>query len=607
VIDKKELWSLAEETMRAFGPFYWGAMRKAIDDTGAPNDWFGLSLARGSAPAPFTVERSHAMTPYAARERLAGRLEGLVQLELLERAGDGVYRLTDLGWKGVESIFEAAHQGLEGCEPLPADEMDRLNGLLCRLVDAALELPEPEAKWGITYSRWTDPGEVDSGTAKADQYLTDLGRFRDDAHLAAWQPYDVSGHAWEALTFVWRGDAGTAEELAERLQPFRGYAAEEYAGALRDLAARGWVVEDAGVYQLTGEGRRVREAAEDETDRLFFAGWSALSEEELGQLQDLLARANENLRLAGGLRTWNLAREVSQGINRATRDVVTPLMEKHGLDRPGFAFILITARRFAPELISAARLCVRGPYAGPAQYERLLAQVTEAGLMTPKEDGEYVFTEKGRAVLGEVEGAFYTRLGELSLLPDEDMAQLEGGLRQLVEACMDAEEPASKPCISLTHQGDVTQEYGVLAKIDQHLDDLNAFRDDAHLAAWQPYGVSGHGWDALTSVWRGDANTASALAEALPFRGHSAEDYAEAFADLAVRGWVEQAEEGYQITERGAALRQEAEDATDRYFFAPWAALTGRDRMLLYDQLMRLRDSLQDTAATRTAFSVSSR
>lgn len=596
MIDKKELWSLAEETMRAFSPFYWEAMRKAIEDTGAPDNWFGLSLARGSAPAPFTVERSRAITPYAARERLMGRLEELVQLELLERVGDGAYRLTDLGRKGVEDVFEAAHQGLESCEPLPADQMDRLNSLLCRLVDAALELPKPEAKWGITYSRWTDPGEGASGAAKTDQYLTDLDRFRDDAHLAAWQPCDVSGHAWEALTFVWRGDGSTAEELAQRLQPFRGYTAEEYAGALRDLASRGWVVEDAGAYRLTGEGRRVREAAEDETDRLFFAGWSVLSEEELGQLQDLLAQANKNLRLAGGLRTWNLAREVSQGINRATRDVVTPLMEKHGLDRPGFVFILITARRFAPELVSAARLCVRGPYAGPAQYERLLAQVTEAGLMTPKADGEYGFTEKGRAVLEEVEGAFYTRLDELSPLPDEDLAQLEGRLKQLVEACLDAEEPADKLCISLTHQGDITREHGVLAKIDQHLDDLNAFRDDAHLAAWQPYGVSGHGWEALTFVWRGDANTASALAEALPFRGHSAEDYAEALADLVGRGWVEEAAGGYRITERGAALRQEAEEATDRYFFAPWAALTGRDRMLLYDQLMRLRDSLQDMA-----------
>jgi predicted transcriptional regulator len=597
VIDKKELWSLAEETTRAFSPFYWEAMRRAIEDTGAPDSWFGLSLARGSDPAPITVRRIHALYPYGASKRFAEMLEGLTKLELLERVGDGAYRLTDLGRKGIEDVFGAAHQGLKSCEPLPADEMDRLNSLLRRVVDATLDSPEPDEKWAITYSRWTDPGEGASGAAKSDQYLTDLGRFRDDAHLAAWQPYDVSGHAWEALTFVWRGDASTAEELARRLQPFRDYTVEDYRRALQVLADRGWVIEDAGVYQLTEEGRRIREAAEDETDRLFFAGWSVLSDEELGQLQDLLAQANEKLLLAGGLRIWNLAREVSQGINRATRDVVTPLMEKHGLDRPGFAFMLITARRFAPELVSAARLGIRGPYAGPAQYERLLAQVTEAGLMTPKADGEYGFTEKGRAVLEEVEGVFYTRLGELSPLPGEDLAQLEGRLKQLVEACLDAEEPANKLCISLTHQGDVTQEYGVLAKIDQHLDDLNAFRDDAHLAAWQPYDVSGHGWDALTFVWRGDANTASALAEALPFRGHSAEDYAEAFADLASRGWVEKAEEGYQITERGAALRQEAEEATDRYFFAPWAVLTGRDRTLLYDQLMRLRDNLQEMAA----------
>jgi predicted transcriptional regulator len=594
VIDKQELWSLAEETMRAFGPFYWEPMRKAIEETGTPDNWFGLSLARGSDPAPFTLERFRAMSPYAAPERLAERLEALVELELLEEVGEGAYRLTDLGRKGVEDVFDAALQGLGTCEPLPAGEMDRLNRLLRRIVDATLDSPEPEEKWSMRYSRWTDPGEGGSGASKADQYLTDLLGFRDDAHIGAWKPYDVSGPAWEALTFVWRGDANTAEGLAERLQPFRGYAVEDYQGALQDLADRGWAVEDAGAYQLTEEGKRVREAAEEETNRLFFGGWSALNEGELGQLHDLLARTHESLRLAGGLRVWNVAREVSQAINRVSRDVVNPLIEEHGLNQLGFAGVLITARRSDPEPISAARMSALGPYTSPTQYERLLTQVAEAGLLTPKADGEYGFSERGRSTLGEVEGPFYTCLSEISPLPEEDMVRLEGRLKRLVEACLEAEEPTRKPGISLIHQGDITQEYGVLAKIDQHLDDLNAFRDDAHLGAWQPTGVSGPAWEALTFVWRGEAGTAAELAEKLPRRGHSADDYAEALSDLTDRGWVEETAEGYRVTEKGEALRQEAEEATDRYFLAPWAILNARELMLLNDELIRLRDSLQE-------------
>jgi len=61
MIDKTALRTLLEDTMRAFMPFYQEAMRKAIQDSGAPNNWFGLSLAYGSDPQPFTVERYQAM------------------------------------------------------------------------------------------------------------------------------------------------------------------------------------------------------------------------------------------------------------------------------------------------------------------------------------------------------------------------------------------------------------------------------------------------------------------------------------------------------------------------------------------------------------------
>jgi DNA-binding PadR family transcriptional regulator len=295
MIDKKELWSLAEETMRAFGPFYRAAMQNAIQDSGATLDnWFGLSLARASDPAPFTVGRFHALFPYTAQERFAQTLDALAQLELLERVGEDAYRLTDLGRRAVEDVYEAAQQGLEAIEPLPADEMERLNGLLHRLVEATLDAPEPAEKGAIACSRWTDPGESASGSVLTDQYLTDLLRFRDDAHLAAWKPYDVSGHAWEALTFIWRGEAGTAEELAEKL-PYRGHSAEAYAEALGDLVDRGWVEKAADGYRVTEKGDALRREAEDATDRYFFAPWACLDVNEKNQLHDLLTRLKKAL------------------------------------------------------------------------------------------------------------------------------------------------------------------------------------------------------------------------------------------------------------------------------------------------------------------------
>ena len=294
MIDKKQLWTLAEETMRTFAPFYRDAMQAAIQNSGAPDNWFGLSLARGSDPQPFTAERYHAMFPYSAPKRFVEALEELARLELLERVGEDTYRLTDLGCKAVENIFEAAHQGLDTIEPLPAGEMDQLNRLLYRLVEATLEIPEPEKKWALAYSRWTDPGEGASGPVKTDQYLTDLLRFRDDAHIAAWKPYDVNGHAWEALTFIWRGEASTAEELVEKL-PFRGHSAEAYAKVLVGLANRGWVEETPDGYRITEAGRGLRQQAEDATDSYFFAPWACLESAEIVQLDDLLTRLKNSL------------------------------------------------------------------------------------------------------------------------------------------------------------------------------------------------------------------------------------------------------------------------------------------------------------------------
>ena len=209
------------------------------------------------------------------------------------------YRLTDPGRRVVQTIFGSAHQALGAAEPLPAGEMGELNRLLRRLVDATLEASEPEDKWAIAYSRWTDPGEDASASVLTDQYLTDLIRFRDDVHLAAWKPYHVSGHVWEALTFVWRGEAGTAEELVEKL-PYRSHTVEDYQEALRDLVTRGWVIEESGTYSLTAVGTQVREDAEAATNRIFFAPWSCLNGSETARLRELLARMRDELHSAAG-------------------------------------------------------------------------------------------------------------------------------------------------------------------------------------------------------------------------------------------------------------------------------------------------------------------
>ncbi|MBU1879013.1 MAG: hypothetical protein KJ734_08680, partial [Chloroflexi bacterium] len=267
------------------------------------------------------------------------------------------------------------------------------------------------------------------------------------------------------------------------------------------------------------------------------------------------------------------------------------------LDQPGFFFALMSALRFEPDPVSAARMAYQGPYGNPAQYDNVLTALADRGFLTARGRGEYVITDQGRTAWQTLNHAFYTRLGELAVLSEEDLARAEGFLNQIVEASLKAPEIVGNGGITRMHRIHPKHEYAPLARIDQHLDDLNAFRDDVHLAAWRPYNVGGHAWEAFTFVWRGDARTAEELAEKLPFRGHSAAIYAGALANLATRGWVEgTAEEGYQVTEQGRTVRQQAEDATNRYYFAPWAGLSHAEQMQLHDLLTRLRNDLRRLA-----------
>ncbi len=177
------------------------------------------------------------------------------------------------------------------------------------------------------------------------------------------------------------------------------------------------------------------------------------------------------------------------------------------------------------------------------------------------------------------------------------MARIVSLLGKLAQASLESPQPADKVCIAQTHQSFPSQEYAPLATIDQRLDELNAFRDDMHLAAWRPHEVEGFAWEALTFIWRGDASSAEELAEKLSVRDYSVDDYEQALVGLAQRDWLEKTADGYQVTPEGQAVRQQAEDDTDRYFFAPWACLSDAESVQLHGLLTRPQNELQRQAA----------
>ena len=81
-MDQQALWKLIQDNLQSLSPFYQEAMGGAIQDTGVPDHWFALSLARGCEPEPLTFQLFQTIFPYAKTDRLANSLKALVEADL---------------------------------------------------------------------------------------------------------------------------------------------------------------------------------------------------------------------------------------------------------------------------------------------------------------------------------------------------------------------------------------------------------------------------------------------------------------------------------------------------------------------------------------------
>jgi hypothetical protein len=294
-MDTRNLWPTMNEALRALGAHYGPAMDKTAKQNGLePTEHSVLLAALTFDPHPVAVWKLRVRGPYTAAGSYDQRLRTVARLGYLRVPHEGEYRLTDLGRRTVRQIVDSAYKALSKMKPMPAAELDRLAALLRRLVDASVSAPEPPDKWSLGLSRRLDPGDQAHVMVRIDQSLSDLEAYRDDSHLAAWRPNELSGAAWEALTYVWRDEARTLDELAQKLAR-RGHTREDYAQALADLSARGLVMENATRYQVTKRGQTLRQKAEDQTDRYFRAPWRVLAAAETDDLCTLLKRLDARL------------------------------------------------------------------------------------------------------------------------------------------------------------------------------------------------------------------------------------------------------------------------------------------------------------------------
>ncbi|HSM70728.1 MAG TPA: MarR family winged helix-turn-helix transcriptional regulator [Anaerolineales bacterium] len=293
-------------------------------------------------------------------------------------------------------------------------------------------------------------------------------------------------------------------------------------------------------------------------------------------------------------KTWQLMSDTSSSIYPLAQEVMQEQFEAHFTERRFYTPCLV-ARGLAPNPITVEVYSKRNPYANPSGINNLLVDMASAGYLDQDGNGGYQLSAKGAVAVSTINDTFYSHINKVDPFPADKREELAALLAKLVVTATEAELDNGNLCLNISFNGHPKVEPGTLAVIDQRIDDLHAFRDDAHISAWTPTGVDGHTWEVLSFVWNGEADTVEKLVERLPFRNYTADDYKKTLDDLAQRGWIEPRGKRYKITEKGRKIREDAEAATDANFFGPWEVLTD-------DEFSRLGELLDELKKTNIKF-----
>jgi hypothetical protein len=295
-----------------------------------------------------------------------------------------------------------------------------------------------------------------------------------------------------------------------------------------------------------------------------------------------------------GHKLWNLTREAVATIRTHYEPVIERIITESGLDG-GTWWVPLAALTFDPETTTIARFQVRDPYTAADAYLTRLIAAAEKGYLAEARPGEYRLTDMGQVEAHRFVQELRAAMVEADPLPEADSERLINLLDRLVQACLNTPPPPGTWSISLSHKL-MPEASPPLPYIEQAISCLAAYRDDAHLAVWQPSGLSATALETLTFLWRGEADSLDALCERLAHRGHPRQMYAQALVELRERGLIEGPDSAPQVTGAGQPFRDQVEADTDRYFFAPWTCLDDAEKAELADLLTRLRDGLGEGA-----------
>jgi DNA-binding MarR family transcriptional regulator len=235
------------------------------------------------------------LAPYSNPEGIKQDFIGAVERGWLQVAGEGAYIPSEKSKDYLNRLRDMLNEVFAELQEETSQDLMRINELLAAIVEEADKTKAFTDKPTLKMTRRFEPKGKVPELNWVRRHLFSIFSFRDDAHIAAWAPQKIDGYAWETLSFLWEGEAGTPTQLAEKLAENRNYDEEAYAGALKELDKRGWVKEINGSFEVTEEGRTLRQKVEDLTDEYFNSAFAIISDSDLEELGALLGQLAKDL------------------------------------------------------------------------------------------------------------------------------------------------------------------------------------------------------------------------------------------------------------------------------------------------------------------------
>jgi hypothetical protein len=253
--------------------------------------------------------------------------------------------------------------------------------------------------------------------------------------------------------------------------------------------------------------------------------------------------------------------------------------------------MLITGLTFDPEDITLSHLMVRGPYTSCEQYLNWLNNATDLGYYANVSGGEFHLTSKGVNATREFIKLARDAIVSADPLPPAESMRLAKLYERLVLMCLETPPPPDTWSIRLSYKL-MPEIDPPMPFIEQALSCLSAYRDDAHLAAWQSSSLSATALETLTLIWREQGSSLDEIFVKLAFRGHPKRVYINALDELENRGYISGNWQLLRLTDEGKMFRDQVEAKTDQYFYSPWSCLTSSEKQEIADLLDRFCDEV---------------